>query len=199
MPEEIAGSDELRSAFKKSVQYKLDVHWGNNARGFMSFGLVQLGQTATSLGESDMSYKCLVNLVNRYWLNNLASMHNHKTLFNMDISGGMPDVIIKMLAASALGKVELLPAVPKAWPKGTIEGILCRGQIEIKSMVWSPDKILVTLVSSKKQTINLTTPVEIIGVAVKEGKASARKSGAKNNLTVKLPAGQEITLQIDVE
>ena len=64
----------------------------------MSFGVVQLGQAATSLGESEMAYKCLIPLVNRYWLNNLASMHNHKSLFNMDISGGMPAVIIKMLA-----------------------------------------------------------------------------------------------------
>jgi hypothetical protein len=199
MPEEIANNPELKSAFKKSVQYKLDVHWTNNARGFMSFGLVQLGQTATSLKESDMSYECLTYLVNRFWLNNLASMHNHKTLFNMDISGGMPDVIIKMLAASEPGKVELLPAVPKAWPDGTVEGILCRGQIEIKSMKWSPDKILVTLVSCKKQTIKLTTPVEIASVAVTDGRASARKSGPKNNLIVRLPAGQEVTLQINTK
>lgn len=44
----------------------------------------------------------------------------------MDISGGMPDVIIKMLANSLPGKVQLLPAVPEQWPQGTIEGILCR-------------------------------------------------------------------------
>jgi len=45
----------------------------------------------------------------------LASMHNHKTLFNMDISGGLPAVIIKMLMASDSGKIRLLPALPDAW------------------------------------------------------------------------------------
>ena len=55
----------------------------------MSFGLVQLGQAAASLGEGELAYECLVHLVNRFWLNNLASMHNHKSLFNMDISGGI--------------------------------------------------------------------------------------------------------------
>ena len=196
MPEEIADNPELKSAFKKSVQYKLDVHWSNNPRGYMSFGLVQLGQTATSLKESEMSYECLTYLVNRFWLNNLASMHNHKTLFNMDISGGMPDVIIKMLAASETGRVQLLPALPKAWSEGTVEGILCRGQIEIKSLKWSPNKILVTVVSSKKQTITLETPVEIIGVAVKEGKAGVRKGRTKNSLTLILPEQQEVSLEI---
>ena len=57
-------------------------------------------------------------LANRLWLNNLASMHNHRSLFNMDISGGMPAVIIKMLVASDPGRIQLLPALPAAWPTG---------------------------------------------------------------------------------
>ena len=196
MGKEIADSPELQSAFKKSIQYKLDVHWTNNPRGFMSFGLVQLGQAATSLKESEMAYECLTYLVNRFWLNNLASMHNHKTLFNMDISGGMPDVIIKMLADSKQGKVELLPALPKAWPAGTVEGILCRGQVAITSLRWSPNKIQVSLISAKKQTIALETPVEITGYAVKKGRAGVRKGRLKNGLTLKLPKQQEISLEI---
>ncbi len=196
MGKEIADSPELQSAFKKSIQYKLDVHWTNNPGGFMSFGLVQLGQAATSLKESEMAYECLTYLVNRFWLNNLASMHNHKTLFNMDISGGMPDVIIKMLADSKQGKVELLPALPKAWPAGTVEGILCRGQVEITSLRWSPNKIQVSLISAKKQTITLETPVEITGYAVKKGRAGVRKGRLKNGLTLKLPKQQEISLEI---
>ena len=57
-------------------------------------------------------------------------MHNAKKLFNTDISGGMPAVLIKMLASSDPGVVRLLPARPEAWTSGTIEGILCRGRIE---------------------------------------------------------------------
>jgi alpha-L-fucosidase 2 len=133
IPDEIANSPELRAAFKKSIEYKLDQHWRNNRSGFMSFGLVQLGQAATSLGEGELAQDCLIHLVNRFWLNNMASMHNHRSLFNMDISGGMPAVIIKMLVASDLGRIQVLPALPKAWPTGKIEGVLCRGQIEITS------------------------------------------------------------------
>ncbi len=136
MPEEIARSPELRAAFRKSIEYKLDKHWKNNERGFMSFGLVQLGQAATSLGEGELAYHCLRHLVNRFWLNNLASMHNHRSLLNMDISGGMPAVIIKMLVASDVGKIQLLPALPAAWPSGRIEGVACRGAIEIQSLQW---------------------------------------------------------------
>jgi len=106
--DEISGSMELQQAFKKSIEYKLDKHWRNNQRGFMSFGLVQLGLAATSLGDGELAYECLQHLVNRFWLNNLASMHNHRSLFNMDISGGMPAVLIKMLVASEPGKISFM-------------------------------------------------------------------------------------------
>jgi alpha-L-fucosidase 2 len=199
MPKEIADSPELQSSFKKSVQYKLEVHWTNNQRGYMSFGLVQLGQAATSLGESELAYECLTYLVNRFWLNNLASMHNHKTLFNMDISGGMPDVIIKMLSISEPGKVELLPALPKAWSEGTVEGILCRGQIEIKSLKWSPNKILVNLISSRKQTITLEAPSEIANISEKKGKVMVKEIDNNNSRALTLPAGQDIQLEIKMK
>ena len=154
-PEEIANSPELQEAFKKSIVYKLDKHWRGKRSGFMSFGLVQLGQTAASLGEGEIVYECLQHLVNRFWLSNMASMHNAKTLFNMDISGGQPDVIIKALVLSEPGYIKLLPALPKVWDKGKIEGVLCRGQIELKSLEWDDDGLKASLLSKKDQTINI--------------------------------------------
>jgi alpha-L-fucosidase 2 len=56
--DEIAESVELQQAFKNSIEYKLDKHWRNNPRVFTSFGLVQLGQAATSLGEGELAYEC---------------------------------------------------------------------------------------------------------------------------------------------
>ncbi|MCH7945719.1 MAG: glycoside hydrolase N-terminal domain-containing protein [Armatimonadetes bacterium] len=154
MPEEIADDPALQAAFRKVIEIKLDRHWKEGS-GFMSFGVVQLGLTAASLGESKLAYRCLVHLVNRYWLNNLASMHNHKSLFNMDISGGMPAVIIKMLVASSPGRIQLLPALPEEWKDGTIEGVLCRGQIEINRLNWNSDRIELTLTSQIDQVIDI--------------------------------------------
>ena len=196
LPDEIASSPELRSAFKKSVEYKLDQHWKNDQRGFMSFGLVQLGQTATSLGEGELAYHCLTHLVNRFWLNNLASMHNHRSLFNMDISGGMPSVIIKMLVASEPGKIQLLPALPKAWPTGTIEGVLCRGQIEVRGLHWTPTGVECVLKSGKDQTVVLDLPKAISSITA-EGKGSkVAKAGNSNQRKLTLLAGRDVTVKI---
>ena len=173
LPEEIAQNQELQDAFKNSIVYKLDKHWRGKRSGFMSFGLVQLGQAATSLGEAELAYECMGHLVNRFWLNNMASMHNHKTLFNMDISGGQPAVLIKMLADSKPGQIRLLPALPKAWETGAIEGIRCRGQIELQKLSWSPKGINVKLISPTKQKVKIlvgqhTHSVQLIPNEVKE-------------------------------
>ena len=155
VPPEIASRPELVEAFRRSINFRLETHWREDQRGFMSFGLVQLGLAGASLGDSEIVHECLKHLVNRFWLDNLASMHNHKSLFNMDISGGMPAVIIKMLVASEPGRIRLLPALPSIWPSGEIQGVLCRGQVEIKSLKWKNDQIEVVLLSGKDQTINL--------------------------------------------
>jgi hypothetical protein len=176
IPDEIANSPSLKAAFTRMIDLKLTRHWSGNTSGFMSFGLVQLGQASTSLGETDLAYQSLIPLVNRYWQNNLASMHNHKSLFNMDISGGMPAVIIKMLVASEPGQIKLLPALPKVWLSGEIQGVLCRGQIEISRLKWEKDLIKVSLISAKDQTIRLDGP------------------GSSQQIT--LPAGKEVTLEI---
>ncbi|WP_419194050.1 glycosyl hydrolase family 95 catalytic domain-containing protein [Novipirellula herctigrandis] len=196
MPEEIAQSPELQAAFRSSIEYKLDRHWKDNQRGFMSFGLVQLGQASASLGEGENAYHCLRHLVNRFWLNNLASMHNHRSLFNMDISGGMPAVIIKMLVASEPGKLHLLPALPKAWPTGTIEGVSCRGQIEVKELTWQEDRILVRLLSAKDQQITLQMPEEVGQIVVSAGQASIEQSSPSKTRRITLPAGQQVALRI---
>jgi hypothetical protein len=196
IPEEIAKSPELQAAFKRVIELKLERHWTHQQkrRGFMSFGLVQLGQAATSLGEADLAYRCLIPLANHYWLHNLASMHNYKSLFNMDISGGMPAVIIKMLVASDPGKIRLLPAVPDAWPSGTIEGVLCRGQIEIKSLHWEKNRILVSLVSGKKQQLILELPSSIQGASVEKGRAEVSETDKEMCRRISLLPGQEVTL-----
>ena len=154
----------------------------------------ELGLTAASLGESELAYRCLVHLVNRYWLNNLASMHNHKSLFNMDISGGMPAVIIKMLVASEPGRIQLLPALPSAWSTGTIEGVLCRGQIEIKRLHWDDGRILVTLASRKDQEFVIEARSAITDSSINGEHATIADFGQGNARKVTLSKGREVTI-----
>ena len=131
--------------------------------GEMAFGLVQLGQAASSLRDAAMSYDVVDWLANNYWYPNFVTTHNPKSLFNTDLCGGLPAIVIKMLVDSQPGWIELLPALPKQWPAGRIEGVRCRGQIELKCLVWSPERVTVTLQSGTAQRVELRSPAQGAG------------------------------------
>lgn len=196
---EISNSPELMHAFKKSIEHKLNNHWRNNKLGYMSFGIVQLGQASASLGEGELAYECLKYLVNRFWLSNLASMHNHRTLFNMDVSGGMPSVIIKMLVYSDVGIIKLLPALPKELSKGTIEGVLCRGQVEIENLTWNNKSITVRMKSQKDQDVTLKLPSSIKNINSKNNDVEIKNSTKDDSKMIHLPAMKTVQLTIDIK
>ncbi|MEP2774596.1 MAG: glycoside hydrolase N-terminal domain-containing protein [Luteolibacter sp.] len=199
LPEEIADNPELRSAFIKSVEDKLERYWKDNERGFMSFGIVQLGQVAASLGEGEIAHHCLKHLVYGFWLDNLASMHNRRALFNMDISGGQPSVIIKMLVASDPGHITLLPALPKAWPTGTIEGVLCRGAVEIHRLHWDGKKIEVELTSASKQELTLSMLAAVADIRSNGGEIPISTTDNPAERKITLPAGRSVSLSINLK
>lgn len=198
MPADIRESPALQRAFKRLIELKLERHWRDwqQQRGFMSFGLVQLGQAAATLGEADLAYRALMPLVNRYWLHNMASTHNYRSLFNMDISGGLPAVIIQMLVASEPGMVRLLPARPPDWTSGAIEGVLCRGQVELKRLAWNLDSITVTLLSRREQEVTLRTPFPVGRARVTGGRAAVRAGKTPDGQIVSLPGMQEISIEL---
>jgi hypothetical protein len=169
MPPEIAESPELQEAFRRVIELKLERHWTDWERrgGYMSFGLVQTGQAAASLGDADLAWRSFVPLINRYWLHNFASTHNYRELFNMDISGGMPAVLIMMLVGSQPGEIRLLPAVPEAWPTGKRVTLQAPSAIESASgpggrpsgqieRTDREDTIRVTLPAAQPVTLRLT-------------------------------------------
>ncbi len=201
LPEEIAADPKLMAAFKRVIELKLERHWTDwqKSGGYMSFGLVQLGQAATSLGEADLAYRSFVPLVTRYWLPNMASTHNYRSLFNMDVSGGLPAVLIRMLVTGEPGKVSLLKALPKTWPQGTIEGLLCRGQVEVKKLEWKPGSVEVTLASPKAQRLVLEVPRPIRTAKLRDASATLAAGDAPNRRTVTLKAGQPATIVVEFQ
>ena len=126
-------------------------------------------------------------------------MHNHRSLFNMDISGGMPAVIIKMLVASEVGRIEILPALPAAWSSGRIEGVLCRGAVQVRSLQWDGKHVTVTLSSAKSQTIALDLPAEIAELSVVDGAAEVNTTDPADQRRIALPSGPPVTLAITLK
>jgi hypothetical protein len=198
LPDEIEKSPQLQAAFKQAIELRMAIRRKERGGGVQAFGLVQLGLAASSLRDADMSYEIVDWLANNFWFQSaMNTSHDPQSIFNVDLRGGLPAVIIRMLVNSKPGTIELLSALPKQWPSGKIEGIPCRGQVLVKSLQWNPDQITATLKSTKEQQISLKVAGGISSIKVSVGKASISKWESGNAVCfVSLPAEQEVTLVI---
>lgn len=142
MDPEIAADASLREACREAIDRRLACRRRENG-GFMAFGFVQLGLAAAHLGDTPLALECVEYLVNRYWSPVMVSQHNDCDVLNMDISGGLPAVILAMLVQCPVVEnagdpwtIRLLPCLPEAWPRGRLQGVRCRGGFEL-DLGWS--------------------------------------------------------------
>jgi hypothetical protein len=153
----IAKDPRLMAACRAAVDERMKVRRRENG-GEMAFGMVQLALAAAAVGDAAAVQDMINWLGSVYWFPNLVTTHNPHELFNLDLSGGFPAVIIKSLVYSEPGKISLLPACPPDWKTGEIRGILLRGQITLESLRWSPEGITAGLLSKIDQKVTITVP-----------------------------------------
>ncbi len=149
---------ELAAAARKSLEVRLAN--GSSACGWSCAWTINL---FARLLDGEKAHEHILQFMNRQLAPNLFDMISGDGPFQIDGNFGYTAGVCEMLLQSQNGEIALLPALPKAWPNGSIKGLRARGGFEA-DMTWEDGKVVTLSLTStlgKRCRIRSATPLQM--------------------------------------
>ncbi|HLJ75877.1 MAG TPA: hypothetical protein VKT75_00615, partial [Acidobacteriaceae bacterium] len=115
-----------------------------------------------------------------------------------DAQAGIPAIVMEMLLYSRPGVIEVLPALPEALVRGSINGILARTCSRVNKLAWNMDSRIVdlTVTSLRDQDITLIARHGIEEIAAPAGVLATPLQRGTATCEMHLPSGRPVDIHL---
>lgn len=117
-----------------------------------------------------------------------------------DAQGGIPAIMMEMLAYSRPGMIEVLPALPPTLKKGSVNGMLLRSFAKLDKLAWDMDEqtVELTVTSLKKQDVVLVARYGIEEISASSGILETKPEPGSATCNLHLPEGKPVEIRLKI-
>jgi hypothetical protein len=128
----------------------------------------------------------------------LRCSHDPYSAVMPDAQGGIPTIMMEMLAYSRPGVIEVLPALPPSLTKGSINGMRARTFARLDQLAWDMEArtVDVTVTSARKQDVTLIARHGIEQISAPFGVLAAALQPGSATCDLHLPEGKPVEMHL---